>query len=80
MDSKPPFSKSFVMKTTFRHMKRSIEISISKSFERLKDFENESDTGKEIIETLSVLHTLNKVLEEFQDNNKHLFIDNSKEK
>lgn len=60
-------------------MKRSIEISISKSFERLKDFENDSDTGKEIIETLSVLHTLTKVLEEFQDNNKHLFIEKSKE-
>jgi len=76
MDSKPPFSKSFVMKTTFRHMKRSIDISIGKSFERLKDFENDSSVGKEIIETLSVLHTLGKVLDEFQENNKHLFIDN----
>jgi len=64
------------MKTTFRHMKRSIDISIGKSFERLKDFENDSSVGKEIIETLSVLHTLGKVLDEFQENNKHLFIDN----
>ena len=79
MNDKPPFSRTFVMKTTFRHMKRSIEISISKSFERLKDFENDSETGKEIIETLSVLHTLTKVLEDFQENNKHLFIDKSKE-
>jgi CRISPR/Cas system-associated endonuclease Cas3-HD len=57
-------------------MKRSIDISIGKSFERLKDFENDSSVGKEIIETLSVLHTLGKVLDEFQENNKHLFIDN----
>ena len=79
MDTKPPFSRSFVMRTTFRHMKRSIEISINKSFERLKDFDNDSSTGKEIIETLSVLHTLNKVLDEFQEQNKHLFMEKSKE-
>lgn len=76
---KPPFSKSFVMRTTLRHMKKSIEISINKSFDRLKDFENDSDTGREIIETLSVLHTLNKILDEFQVNNRHLFVEKEKE-
>jgi hypothetical protein len=76
MEDKPPFSRSFVMRTTLKHMKRSVEISINKSFERLKDFDNDSATGREIIETLSVLHTLNKILDEFQLNNKHLFVDN----
>lgn len=75
MDNKPPFSRSFVMRTTLRHMKKSVEISINKSFERLKDFDNDSQVGKEIIETLSVLHTLNKILDEFQENNRHLFVD-----
>jgi hypothetical protein len=73
--SLPPFSRSFVMKTTLRHMKRSIDISIRKSFERLKDFENNSETGTEILGTLSNLHTLQRMLEDFQDNNKHLFTD-----
>jgi hypothetical protein len=74
--NKPPFSKSFVMKTTLRHMNKSIDISVSKSFDRLRDFENDSTIGKEIIETLSVLHTLKKILSEFESNNPHLFVDN----
>ena len=76
MDNKPPFSKSFVMKTTFRHMRRSVDISIRKSFERFQDFDKESEAGREIMETLSVLHTVRKVLDDFQENNKHLFNDN----
>ena len=75
-NDKPPFSKSFVMKTTFRHMRRSVDISIRKSFERFQDFDKESEAGREIMETLSVLHTVRKVLDDFQENNKHLFNDN----
>ena len=75
MDYKPEFSKSFVMKTTFRHMRRSIDISIRKSFERFQDFDKNSDMGREIMETLSVLHTVRKVLDDFQENNKQLFVD-----
>ena len=76
LDNKPPFSKSFVMRTTFKHMNKSVDISVSKSFDRLKDFDNDSETGKEIIETLSVLHTVKKMLEEFENNNSHLFVEN----
>ncbi len=75
LEDKPPFSKSFVMKTTFRHMRRSVDISIRKSFERFQDFDKDSDIGREIMETLSVLHTVRKVLDDFQENNKHLFND-----
>jgi len=70
-----PFSKSFVMRTTFRHMRRSVDISIRKSFERFQDFENNSDTGKEIMETLSVLHTVRKMMDDFQEENSQLFTD-----
>ena len=68
-----PFSKSFVMRTTFRHMRRSIDISIRKSFERFKDFDEGSKEGKECLETLSVLHTVRKMLDDFQENNSELF-------
>lgn len=68
-----PFSKSFVMRTTFRHMRRSVDISIRKSFERFQDFPNDSKTGVEIMETLSVLHTVRKMLDDFQANNESLF-------
>lgn len=75
IEDKPPFSKSFVMKTTFRHMRRSVDISIRKSFERFQDFDKNSETGKEIMETLSLLHTVRKVLDDFQEHNKQLFVD-----
>ena len=47
-----PFSKTFVMRTTFRHMRRSVDISIRKSFERFQDFENESAMGQGIMQPL----------------------------
>lgn len=68
-----PFSKSFVMRTTFRHMRRSVDISIRKSFERFKDFDENAPEGKEIMETLSVLHTVRKMFDDFQANNPELF-------
>jgi hypothetical protein len=68
-----PFSKSFVMRTTLRHMRRSVDISIRKSFERFQDFDENSAAGREIMETLSVLHTVRKMLDDFQVENKHLF-------
>ena len=74
-----PFSKSFVMRTTFRHMRRSVDISIRKSFERFQDFEDSSPMGKEIMETLSVLHTVRKMLDDFQANNPELFSEQDRE-
>lgn len=73
-----PFSKAFVMRTTLRHMRRSVDISIRKSFERFKDFDNESKTGRQIMETLSVLHTVRKMLDDFQANNPELFSEKDK--
>lgn len=73
-----PFSKGFVMRTTFRHMRRSVDISIRKSFERFKDFDNETTVGREIMETLSVLHTVRKLLDDFQEQNQELFSEQNK--
>jgi hypothetical protein len=73
-----PFSKTFVMRTTFRHMRRSVDISIRKSFERFQDFDNDSDMGKEIMETLDVLHKVRKMLDDFQAHNPELFTEKDK--
>lgn len=73
-----PFSKTFVMKTTFRHMRRSVDISIGKSFERFQDFDNNSKAGREIMETLSTLYTVKKILDDFQKNNPELFEEKDK--
>jgi len=73
-----PFSKSFVMRTTFRHMRRSVDISIRKSFERFGDFKEGSHEGKDCLETLSVLHQVRKILDDFQANNQELFTEKDK--
>ena len=59
-------------------MRRSVDISIRKSFERFKDFDNQSEVGREIMETLSVLHTTRKLLDDFQANNAELFSEKDK--
>jgi len=66
------------MRTTFRHMRRSVDISIRKSFERFQDFDSDSEIGKEIMETLSVLHTCRKMLDDFQAENSEIFTDKDK--
>ena len=66
------------MRTTFRHMRRSVDISIRKTFERFKDFDQNSQTGREIMETLSTLHTVRKLLDDFQAHNPQLFSEKDK--
>ena len=74
-EDKAPFSKAFVMRTTSRHMLRSIDISISKTFDRLPEFADQPKVVQEIMETLDVLHRQRKMLDEFRVNNKDLFTD-----
>ena len=69
MDDKP-FSKSHVLKITSLHMKKALDRSISKTFDRLED---KPEMGTEIMETLSVLHTMRKMLEDFELHNAHLY-------
>jgi hypothetical protein len=61
-----PFSTSYVLKTTAKHMRKSIDISIRKTFERVKEFEPDTDRAKEVFVTLSILHQMRKNLDDFQ--------------
>ena len=76
--TKPPFDKGFVLQTTIRNMKKDIDFSSRKTFDRFKDFSEEESSDHvekrtEIFETLDVLNKLHKLLDDFQENNKHLF-------
>jgi len=68
-----PFSTSFVLKTTTKHMRKAIDISIRKTFDRLKDFEGDQEKGAEVFETLAKLHGLRKMVDDFQLVNKKEF-------
>ena len=65
-----PFSMSYVLRTTAKHMRKSIDISIRKTFERMKEFESEESEGsaksKEVLKTLLHLHAMRKQLDDFQ--------------
>jgi len=65
MENKP-FSKSYVLRTTAKHMRQSIDISIRKTFDRIAEFDSNKEKSTEIFETLSVLHQMRKNLDDFQ--------------
>ena len=68
MDNKP-FNKYYVLRITSLHIKKSIDTSIRKTYDRLKDVDNK----QEVFETLDVLHKIRKIMEDFESNNKHLY-------
>jgi predicted component of type VI protein secretion system len=61
-----PFSKNFVILATLKHVRRSIDISISKTFDRVKDFDGQPDKATEVMETLSELHQMRKSIEDLE--------------
>lgn len=62
-----PFTKGYVLRTTAKHMRKSIDISIRKSFERMGDFDSNKEKSQEIMETLSILHQMRAQLDSFQE-------------
>ena len=73
MSNTTPFSKTYVLDTTMNHMHRAVSISVKKTLGRLAEFEGNSAKGTEVMETLSCLQQLSKLLEGFTANNPHLF-------
>ncbi|RLA26253.1 MAG: hypothetical protein DRQ62_00020 [Gammaproteobacteria bacterium] len=71
-DKQKPFSMGYVLRTTAKHMRKSIDISIRKTFERVEEFEG-SDKGAEVFKTLSHLHAMRKQLDDFQLKNSDQF-------
>jgi hypothetical protein len=58
--------KAKVLSITAKHIRKNIDISIRKTFERLTESPNES---QELFETLAVLHKMRKDLDDFQKAN-----------
>lgn len=56
----------YVLRATAKHMRKSIDISIRKTFERVGEFEPDSVKARECFATLSYLHSMRKNLDDFQ--------------
>jgi hypothetical protein len=64
-----PFNKYYVLRITSLHIKKSVDTSIRKTYDRLKDVKDK----QEVFETLDVLHKIRKMMEDFESHNKHLY-------
>ena len=67
------FSRGFVLRTTAKHMRKAIDISIRKTFERVAEFDGNQEKSREVFDTLSVLHSMRQQLDELQARNQELF-------
>jgi len=65
-----PFTLAYVLRTTLKHQRKAIDVSIRKTFERIKDFEKDSPKAREVFETLAYLHRMRNDLDDFQRQNK----------
>jgi len=61
-----PFTMSYVLKATTKHVRRCIDISIRKTSARWKEFPDDSDKQREITITLMRLHDLRTLLDNYQ--------------
>jgi len=68
-----PFSMGYVLRTTAKHMRKSIDISIRKTFERVAEFADDKEKSEEVFRTLSFLHMMRKGLDDFQADNSDNF-------
>jgi len=68
-----PFSQGYVLRTTAKHMRKSIDISIRKTFERVSEFADDQSKSQEVFQTLAFLHTMRKQLDDFQAQNSNNF-------
>ena len=55
----------YVLRTTVKHMRKSIDTSIKKTFERIQEFDGNQEKSQEVFKTLASLHSMRKGLDEF---------------
>ncbi len=64
----------YVLRTTAKHMRKSVDISIRKTFERATEFNGSNEEkSQEVMRTLLVLHSMRKQIDDFQFENKEDF-------
>ena len=62
-NTKRPFDRNFVLRTTYQHMLTSIDFSIRKTIERIPEFEGNREKSQEVMMSLSDLHAMKRDVE-----------------
>jgi len=60
-----PFSMDYVVRTTVKHMRKSVDTSIRKTMDRMPEFAADQDKSQEVFKTLTYLHGIKKSLDGF---------------
>jgi hypothetical protein len=68
-----PFSMAYVLRITTKHIRKSIDISIRKTFDRVAEFAEDREKSEEVFLALSKLHEMRKELDDFQSRNAEYF-------
>lgn len=68
-----PFSKGNVLRITAKYMRKAIDVSIRKTFDCIEKNAADPAISREIFETLSILHTMRRQLDDFQSENRSDF-------
>jgi hypothetical protein len=68
-----PFDKKYVMKKTIEGMRSAIDFSVKKTMMRNDEFRSDDEKYKELLETLSALGAMHKMLDEFEKSNPEIF-------
>ena len=68
-----PFSIGYVMRTTVKHARQSVDVSINKTFARLPEFAEDPEKSQEVFRTLALLHNMRKLIDDFQSQNPDSF-------
>ncbi len=61
-----PFNRSYVIRMTYKHMCKCVDVSISKTIERISEFAGDPAKSSEIFKTLADLHAMKRQLDNFQ--------------
>lgn len=65
-NNKKPFDQKFVLDITTKHVLTAVDLSISKTFDRISEFEDNPTKSLEVYTTLTQLHSLKKMIEGFK--------------
>lgn len=61
-----PFSFGYVMRTTIKHLQKSVDVSIKKTLDRIEEFKGDEEKSREVFNTLATLHSIKNVISDFQ--------------
>jgi hypothetical protein len=61
-----PFSQEYVLRTTAKHIRKSIDISIRKTMDRMNEFKDDHVKANEVFRTLTILQAMKQQIEGYQ--------------